>query len=147
MQAITTVEEIEQRFRELVARIDVEPFFKVFHATPQHDGSPHIEKKGDDFCYVVTERGVELERITTTDPDEILYLLLDRVTQHAATTYELKRRVEGSDSREIWFPYQEQLLCGLKPEWGMRKQQEHQRILASFPFRTRAEQSLAAESR
>lgn len=139
MKNITTVESIGHKFLELVADIDVHPSYKAFHTTPQHDGSPHIEKEGDSFCFVVTERGQEFARIGTTDPDEILYLLLDGVTQVAATTYELKNRVEGIDGREVWFPYQEQLLGALKPEWGIRKKREHEKLLIQHPFHGRTE--------
>ena len=140
MSKITTVEGIGRRFRELAADLDVHPYYKKFHTTPQHDGSPHIEKEGDQFCFVVTERGSELERIRTNDPDEILYMLLEGVTMVVATDYELKNRVEGTDGREVWFPYQEKLLYDLKPEWGARKRHEHQRILTAHPFRKKAEQ-------
>ena len=134
MESITTVEDIGRKFRELVAGLDVHPYYKTFHTTPQHDGSPHIEKEGDTFCYVITERGQEFKRIRTTDPDEILYMLLDGITQVVATTYELKHRVEGSDGREVWFPYQERLLGDLKPEWGLRKRREHEKILIRHRF-------------
>jgi len=134
MKDITTIEEIGREFRRLVAELDVDPYYKVFHTTPQHDGLPHIEKEGNEFCFVVTERGREFERIRTTDPDEILYRLLDGVTMVAATGYELKNRIEGTDGREVWFLYQEQLLRELKPEWGERKKQEHDKILTTHPF-------------
>lgn len=134
MKSITTVESLGRRFRELVAKLDVEPDYKTFHTTPQHDGSPHIEKEGDDFCFVVTERGSECKRVRATDPEQILYMLLDGVTLRVATTYELKNRVEGTDGREVWFPYQEQLLRELKPEWGERKREEHDKILKTHPL-------------
>jgi hypothetical protein len=142
MSKITTVEGIGKRFRELVVDLDVHPYYKTFHTTPQHDGSPHIEKEGDKFCFVVTERGSELDRIRTKDPDEILYMLLEGVTSVIATAYELKNRVEGTDGREVWFPYQEKLLHDIKPEWGDRKRHEHQRILGTHPFRKKAEQKI-----
>jgi len=130
-----TVEGIGNRFRELVSGLDVHPSYRVFHTTPQHDGSPHVEQQGKEYHFVVTERGTEYERRKTTDPDEILYWLLDGVTQVAATNYELKHRIEGRDGRTIWFPYQEKLLFDFKTEWGIRKQQEHLRVLRDHPLR------------
>jgi len=142
---ITTVEAIGRRFRELVADIDVHPYYKRFQTTPHHDGSPHIESDGEYFSFVVTERGQELKRVKSNDPEEILYMLLDGITQVAATEYELKIRVEGTDGREVWFPYQEQLLGALKPEWGLRKRREHERVLVEHPFDERAEPPAAPE--
>ena len=135
MNRITTVEGIGRRFRELVKHLDVHPCYKTFHTMPQHDGSPHIEQSGDEFDYVITERGSEYARFRTTDPDEILYKLVDSATQVAATNYELKHRIAGRDGREIWFPYQEDLLHAIKPEWGARKRDEHMRILINHPYK------------
>ncbi len=136
MLPITTVEGIGKRFRELAAGLDVDPYYRVWNTTPQHDGSAHIEQIGSEFHFVVTERGGELERRRTTDPEEILYWLLDSVTQVAATNYELKHRIEGRDGRELWFPFQEKLLYDMKPDWGVRKQQQDSRILRDHPLRS-----------
>jgi len=130
-----TVASISKRFKELVSTLDIDPYYQFFHTTPQHDGSAHIEQEGTEFHFVVTERGTEFERRRTCDPDEILYWLLEGVTQVAATNYELRNRIESDDSRLIWFPYQEMLLYRMKPEWGIRKQQEHFRILPYHPLR------------
>ena len=131
-----TTPEIECRFRELVSRLEVSDYLRAFHTTPQHDGSPHIERVGEEFHFVVTERGSELERKRTSDPEEILYWLLEGVTMQVATRFETKNRIAGRDSREIWFPYQEELLRSLKPEWGERKKKAHARILEAHPFRS-----------
>lgn len=136
MTPITTVEGLGLRFKELVAGLDVDPYYRRFHTTPQHDGSPHIEQHGAEFHFVVTDRGSELERRRTTDPEEIVYWLLDGVTQVAATRHELRNRIEGTDGREVWFPFQERLLYNLKPEWGVRKQQQHFKILRDHPLRS-----------
>lgn len=135
MDTITTVGGIGERFRNLASALDVADYYRAFHTTPQHDGSPHIEQEGDEFHFVVTERGSELERRRTKDPEEILYWLLDGVTQIVATNYELKNRDENRDGREIWFPLQEKLLFNMKPEWGIRKQQAHLKILRDHPMR------------
>lgn len=135
MTAPRTVADIGKCFRELVSGLDVHPYYRTFHTTPQHDGSPHVEQHGEEYHFIVTERGSEFERRRTTYPEEILYWLLEGVTQVAATNYELKNRIKGKDGREIWFPYQEKLLFNLKPEWGIRKRQEHLRILCDHPLR------------
>lgn len=145
MKEITTVGGIRRRFRALVADLDVEDCYKTFHTAPPCDGGPHIEKEGDEFHYVLAERGTEFERKKTKDPEEILYLLLQGVTFHMATKYELKNRIDGRDGREMFFPYQEKLLYDLKPEWGIRNQEEHFQILRDHPLR--GESFMAAVSR
>jgi hypothetical protein len=127
-------ETLRSRFKELVSDLDIDPYYTTFHTTPQHDGSPHIEKKGNEYHFVVTERGSEFERIKTDDPEEILYMLVEGVTFTIATQYELKNRIEDRDGREMWFPYQEQLLSNMKKEWGERKRSEHDKILKRSPI-------------
>lgn len=134
MAAISTVEGIERRFHELATRLGMKNTSGRFNTTPQHDGTPHIEQVGDEFHFVVTERGSEFERRRTRDADDILYWLFDGFTQGMATDYELKHRDESRDGREIWFPYQERLLADLNPEWGARKQEAHMRILRDHPM-------------
>ncbi|MEM0966106.1 MAG: Imm63 family immunity protein [Verrucomicrobiota bacterium] len=135
MNDITTVEGIGKKFREYVSTLDLPQYYKTFHTTPQHDGSPHIESEGNEFHFVVTERGEEFQRIRSFDPNEILYLLLSGVTHYAATQHELKNRIEGKDCREIFFPHQEQLLHQMNPTWGERKKKEHEVILSKHPLR------------
>ena len=84
---------------------------------------------------MVTERGTEIERIKGLTSDDVLYLILEGVTLHMATTYELDNRKEGIDGRSVWFPYQENLMSQFKLEWGQRLKADHQRILKQHPFR------------
>ena len=128
------IQAIAQKFRELVKNYDIHQGYKEFHTTPQHDGSPHVEMEGDEYCFVVTVRGSEFERRRTRDPDEILYFLMEGVTSVVATQFEMKNRTEGKDGRKVWFPYQQKLLYDMKPEWGKRKRDEHEKILKTAPF-------------
>ena len=115
--------------------LDVEPHYKVLHTCPQHDGTPHVEMKSGLFEFVVTERGSEIERISGLDTDEVMYLLFEGITLAMATSYELGNRKPIGDGRAVWFPYQEKLMAGLRPSWGVRLKAEHQQILQKFPFR------------
>lgn len=107
---------------------------KQFHTTPQPHGAPHIELHGDSFHYVVCERGTEFKRIKSLSEDDVLYLLLQNVTHEVATRYEVKNRIEGIDGRSVWFPYQENLLSKLNPEWGERLKEKHRLILEKYPY-------------
>lgn len=136
MSDIASLTDLAQKFQTMVAGLDVELYYKSFHTTPQHDGSPHIEVADGKFQFVVTERGSEFERIGNLSADDVLYLLFEGITLHMATTYELKNRVPGIDGRSVWFPYQEGLMENLNSSWGERLREEHRRVLKNHPFRT-----------
>ena len=135
MSDIAPLADLEKKFRAMVADLEVEPYYKMFHTSPQHDGSPHIEIANGRFQFVVTERGSEYERVGDLSADDVLYLLLDGITQQMATTYELQNRIPETDGRSVWFPYQEHLMERLNPSWGERLRDEHRRVLASHPLR------------
>lgn len=122
-------------FRSMAEQLDVAAYYKVFHTSPQHDGAPHVEMRSGKFEFVVTERGSELERISGLDNDEVLYLLFEGITFIMATSYELRNRKPTGDGRAVWFPYQEKLMEGLRPSWGVRLKAEHERTLQSAPLR------------
>jgi len=130
----TTLSTLASEFKRLSSCLDVRDYFKSFHTTPQHDGSPHVELGNDGFEFVVTERGMELERIKGLSADDVLYLLLEGTTFEMATDFELKNRKPGIDGRSVWFPYQEQLMASLKPAWGERLALEHKKILEEHPI-------------
>lgn len=66
---------LKAEFYSLAEQLDVEPYYKTFHTSPQHDGTPYVEMRSGKFEFAVTERGSELERISRLDNDEVLYLL------------------------------------------------------------------------
>jgi Immunity protein 63 len=122
------------RFHSMAEHLNVEQYYKTFHTSPQHDGAPHVELKSGKFEFVVTERGSELERISGLDTDEVLYLMFAGITATMATSYEARNRKPSGDGRAVWFPYQEELMERLEPQWGVRLKTEHQRILQTYPF-------------
>jgi hypothetical protein len=106
------------------------PHIEVTHGETAHDDA-------DDACmwhYVTVERGQELERKTTSDLDELLYLIFASVTFSMAVKYEGKHRVSGQDFRRIMFQKQEELLGRLNENWQRREEEEHRLILAKYPF-------------
>lgn len=105
-----------------------------FATRAQHDGSPHVECAGDGFSYIVTERGRELERRTTIDPDELLYWLVSDLTSAMASDYELAHRVTNQDFRRLLFKKHIELLAAVNSGWSQRKQEEYDRVLVGHPF-------------
>jgi hypothetical protein len=98
----------------------------------QDDGSYHVERRGDVFAVVSTERGSENSRFESRDPDAILYHLVESETSTLAS-----REVsihKGEDSRRQWFALAEAKLRALKPEWGDRYAAHVAEILSKHPY-------------
>ncbi|NJM41318.1 MAG: hypothetical protein HC853_11410 [Anaerolineae bacterium] len=55
------------------------------------------------YHYIVTERGLELSRQTTTDKDELLYWLVSSIASARASPYEFRHRVRGQSFRRLMF--------------------------------------------
>jgi len=142
---------VRQRVREISQQIAA-PEGHVLIGESRGDGTPNIEILGDyefvrgihgtpisrpaekSFAFVVNERGIEHERRITTDLDELLYWIFEVITSSMATDFERRHRVEGQDSRRLWFAKQEELLGLLNPEWRERKRSHHSEILKDHPF-------------
>lgn len=99
-----------------------------------HSGEPHVEIVGDEYHFVVTERGSEFERRKTKDVDELLYWFVSGDVGQIARDWELEGRIDGQDSRRIWFAKEVELLHTIKPEWAERKEHHQQNVLKEHPF-------------
>lgn len=128
---MSTVTQLRSRYSKLCAILGTR---RSFHTVAQHDGSVHVEVAADAYCYVVTERGSELERRRTRDPDELLYWLLSDVAFSLASEYELEHRIAGQDFRRLLFQRQVDLLGQLDPRWSERRTREIQGILTTHPY-------------
>ena len=104
-------------------------------SSPTHSGAPHIEIAGDEYHFVVTERGSEFERRETKDVDDILYWLVEGDVGDLARSCELKNRVEAQDSRRLWFQKELELLNAVNRGWAKRKEAEQKQVLNEHPFR------------
>lgn len=81
---------------------------------------PHIETSGATYSYVIVERGQELRRDTTTDPDELLYWIFRDVTFTMAADHEADNRIPDQDSRILLFAKQDEVLQAINPTWTSR---------------------------
>ncbi|KAH7100492.1 immunity protein 38-domain-containing protein [Auriculariales sp. MPI-PUGE-AT-0066] len=105
-----------------------------FHTAPQHDGSPHVEKHGDIWALIVTERGSENSRIESKDPDDILYELAEGIASTLGSKAEAAHRRPKEDSRRQMFARAEAMLRKIKPEWGDRYAADIADILSRHPY-------------
>lgn len=102
--------------------------------SPTHCGAPHVEIIGEEYHFVVTERGSEFERRRTKEPDELLYWFVSGDVSQLAQDWELERRVEGKDSRRLWFAKEVEMLRTLRPDWARRKELYQNSVLKEHPF-------------
>src|SRR5262245_5580381 len=69
----------------------------------QHDGSAHVEFSDGRYQYVVTDRGVEVERRSASSMDEIMYWLARDESHSQACGFELQNRIPNHDPRRLMF--------------------------------------------
>ena len=125
---------LREKYRQLSIRLGASPTFQTFFETAQHDGTPHVEIDGDEYIYVVTERGLRYDEQRTTDEDEILYWLLADASWAMASGYELRNRIEGQDFRRLLFAKDIELMENVNREWGERKRKYYANILMEHPY-------------
>lgn len=130
---LLSVPAVQQRVRDLARQLGCEDF--TVHSTPMGDGSPYIET-GAAYYFVIEERGVELERRTTSNLDELLFWIMRRLTSSLAWDYELRNRIEGEDSRRQAFAKDLELLDRLSPAWARRQRVEYDKIWNGWSSRS-----------
>jgi hypothetical protein len=131
---LLSLDEIEREVLRLASRIDASGGLLPTFGYSEDFARPHIEVNEAGYHYVVIERGQEQDRVTTSDLDELLYLVFKSVTFTLAGSYELKHRVEGRDNRRLHFQKQLELMHLLSPQWSDRQAAEQNRILQQYPY-------------
>jgi hypothetical protein len=129
-----TLSEIKTEVERLAARIKASGYVLPTYGRSEDGARPHIEVDARGYHYVVVERGQELTRLTTSDPDELLFNVFESITFSLASEYELAHRVERQDCRRILFRRQIELLSVLSPHWGERQARSHEQTLRQHPF-------------
>jgi hypothetical protein len=130
-----SLKEIKVEVERLAATINVQkPHFLPAYDAFGMDAQPYVEIDDRGYHLVVNERGIERERLTTPDLDELLYRIFRSVTFQTAVEYELKHRDETRDCRRLIFDKQIELLSRLSLRWAARETEEHVRILCEHPY-------------
>lgn len=106
----------------------------ILNTSRTDNGRFHIEINDNEYHYVVTDLGAEVERRITKDEDEILYWIFRKITSSLAISYELENRKEGCDFRRIKFDHQLKLLGEINKNWESRMKNEINEILIKSPF-------------
>lgn len=130
-----TLLEIKELVETLGERIKVPPNLYPTYGHSVDGALPHIELDGSgNLHFVVVERGQELERQTTTVPDDLLFWIFEGITFSMACDFELANRKHNQDFRRILFSKQEELLGCLNANWQEKERANHNLILAKHPF-------------
>jgi hypothetical protein len=131
---MATLSEIKTEIDRLAAQINASGNALPTYGHSEDGARPHIEVDARGYHYVIVERGQELERLTTTDLDELLFHVFESVTFNLASKYELAHRIEHQDCRRILFSRQVELLSTLSQHWGERSARRLEQTLRLHPF-------------
>lgn len=133
-QIAALVAELEDARERLGLPRAVDP--ALFEA--QHVGAPHVECGPDgELFYIVTERGLTLEKKQARDLAEMLYWLVQDLTFGMACAHEFRNRKDNSDCRRLIFSVQLDLLARVSASLRDRRTVEIDEILAAHPFADR----------
>lgn len=119
---------IRRKVLRLARRIDAPIGTLPTFGESEQSGRPSIEWRPLGFAYVHRERGHLFDERLARNDDELLYWIFRSVTQTLATTWELRNRVPGIDSRRTWMPVQLDLLRSLSSSWETRLREENAAI-------------------
>lgn len=92
-----------------------------------------VEIHGNEYHYVVVERGIERQRVVTNDPFEIIYTFIKKAALSVASKYAATNKAPEQNFRRLMFQHQLELLGRLGPEWEARLQKEIDEILSRYP--------------
>lgn len=121
--------ELKNTIESLAAKIDASPSILPSYGRTEDFAKPHIETHGNEYHWVVVERGKELKRDKTTDLNEFLYWVFEYITFNMACTLELENRIENQDFRIQLFEIQENLISKINPKYQERLHVKHSKLL------------------
>ena len=132
---MSTLSALKSTYASIAKQLNAPREHIRFAETPQHNGSPHVEFDGNNFAYVITERGEEYERKSTSNENEILYWLVKDLTRAMASHFELAHRDPTTDSRRLFFQKHLDLIRTIDHNWHTRLQAEYEIVLEQHRFR------------
>lgn len=135
---MNSIDDVREKVIELGKLIDA-PRNKLYVFDVEgSDGRYHLEFHGDEYHYISTERGEELDRFVTKNFDNLLYKIFKHITSSMAFSYELNNRVQNQDSRRIAFSKQIELMSKINESWRDKMEQEIARTLQNAPYEDHA---------
>ncbi len=126
--------DIETDVTALARRIGASARDLPTYGTSEDFARPHIEVEHGFYHYVVVERGVERDRRSSDNYQDLLFWIFSGVTHGLAFGYELQNRVEDQDCRRIAFPKQIELMRKIDPALAERLEADIAGILQRAPY-------------
>lgn len=102
--------------------------------SPKEDGTPFVCIENDKYCYIISERGNEIDKRKTDNYQLLLYWIACDISFSIASDYELKHREKNIDSRRLLFRTKLRLLKKIDPAFEERQRREILKILEKHPF-------------
>lgn len=128
------LQKLQVAYNELCQRIKPRTGQYTILTEREDVGVPHVEFTNSEYHYVVTERGLELERRSTPKRLEILYWLLYDLTFWMGVAYEFKSRIDGPDVRRKIFAHQVELMKRADGQFADRLESQIAETLSQHPF-------------
>jgi hypothetical protein len=130
---LLSLDQIRSEVDRIARRLGGPPPTRPDFGRSRDDGTPHIEVDGN-YHYVTCERGRELKRNTTSDPDMLLYWIANNMAWSVASTLEVGTRRPREDSRRQLFRLWRDRLASVDETWAARLDREISSILEQHPF-------------
>jgi hypothetical protein len=124
-----TLEQLENKIDTLAQLIGADKNLLPTFGHSEQTGRPHIEITGNEYHFVICERGEEYKRNKTKDLSELLFQVFDSVTFEMACSLELNNRKQNEDFRIQLFEIQEKLIFKIDKSYSDRLHIKHVRLL------------------
>jgi len=129
---MNSIDDVRKKVAELGQLINA-PMNKLYVFENNEEGY-HLELHGDEYHYILSERGQELDRFVTKIFDDLLYKIFEHITSSMAFSYEFDNRVLNQDSRRIAFTKKIELMSAINESWRKKIEQEIAKILQNSPY-------------
>ena len=127
-------EKIQNKIYEYGEKIKSPKNLLIVNFKKNNDGIPYVNIEDSIFYYISSDRDYDLFEKTTSSFDELMYWILDRIVSRMAMDYELSNRVQGQDSRRIYFSKKLELIGKINPAWRQQAKENIDEILKSSPY-------------
>ncbi|MBN3082366.1 hypothetical protein H4F49_17165 [Pectobacterium polaris] len=130
-----TIEELRAELLKIGQQLGggVRPNY-YFFIPDKPDGlaTPYLEIHGEEYHFILSERGIEMERHVTLSDEDILYWFTDCGVCGMASSYAALNSSPDRTFRDVYLRRQYHLMFSIKPEWATRKHKEFAALLKSY---------------
>lgn len=125
---------IRKKVKKLAKIVNAPLELTKVSGSPDWMGGMYVEVDSSGYHYINYERGMEYERCTTKDFQELLYWILKDITYDIASNYELLNREPNVDLRRLLFRKWIELIGTIDAEFQKRLDEDITKILKDAPY-------------